>query len=103
MEIFSNKKRIEQFVDSMIEKDKFINLSICEGYITREEYVIATWIDQFCNENCQAIDQSDLIRISDLLPQAYKYASEIFGISVEKAEELLEKSRDIRARNMKYD
>lgn len=101
--ILPDRKRMEDFADSMIKLDSLVGPSIADGYMTRDEYVISTWTNYFCNENCPSIDGFELEMKAwrALLPEAYEAASKLFEVTPQKAKELFERAMTIRSRNSK--
>ena len=94
---------ISDFVDQLIEYDSLVKPSIEEGYMTRDQFIITTYINYFCNSNAPSADDSEKEERlwKSTLPKAYEAAVEQFGITVGQAEELFTKSLDIRSRNIK--
>ncbi|MBT3297850.1 hypothetical protein HN385_02915 [archaeon] len=93
-----DRKSIEDFADDMIKYDAYARTAIGDGYMTRDESVITTWINNFCNNNTDSYNDFDeLLKALELQkPIAYKFASQEFGVSVEICEELFQKSCILR-------
>ena len=90
--------KIERFVEAEIAHDDLVRPSIEDGYMSREQLVIARWVRSFCYDNAEAEQRGD--QWEEYLPTAFNMAAERFAITVEQAKELWEKSKDLRARNL---
>ena len=98
MTIMPDISRTTSFVDAEIAYDSLVAPSIADGYMTRAELIISRWVRDFCCQNAEADGRDE--HWQDYLPAAFKAAGERFGIAAERAHELWDRSKDIRARNI---
>lgn len=94
-----DRKSIEDFADDMIKYDAYARTAMADGYMTRDEYVIATWINNFCNNNTNDYETTEEMfkALEQQQPIAYKHASKEFGVSEEVCKELYLKSSRLRS------
>ena len=87
---------ISGWVDKRIAFDSYVRKSFEEGYMNREELIVADYVKLFCDLNePEDFNSSDWEKN---LGKAYQVAAKQFNITPEKAEELYKKSLTIRSR-----
>lgn len=94
-----NRKEMTHLADSYMSEDTLVGPSIKDGFMTREEYITYTWINDFLIENLG--DSEDLDSgAKRLLPQACGAAAKEFEISVRDAQDIWVRGCSVRARNI---
>lgn len=109
MEKIPNIKSLRDFTAQEVKFDSLVKKSIEEGFMTEEELTVGRFVYRFLDLNSPKAEEppqteeemDEEYRLwRSKLPEACKTAAKKFGVDPKKAEELFEKSLDIRSRNL---
>ncbi len=98
-----NLEELTESTHQEVRYDSFVRKAIKEGYMTEQELLIGRFVYDYLDLNTPMESQdldADEERRHEKLPEACRAAAEQFGITPGKAEELYNKSLDIRVRYM---
>ena len=90
---------VESLADAYIREDALVAPSILDGYMSREDYIVCTWIDEFCNTNADGPPPQDPDR-DPMLQAACEAAAVEFALPLETVQNIERRGRMIRARNI---
>jgi hypothetical protein len=88
-------KGLEEFVHLETLHDDLVKEAIERGYMSEKELVIGRYVNEVCDQLNP--EHTDYQTWRQMLAPAYKEASRQFNVTEEKAEELFNKSQNIRA------
>ena len=95
-----DRSGVVSLADDYIRCDSLVGPSIEDGYMTRDEYIVCTWIHEFINENREGGMSPEEIEDPGLLQAACEAAAGDFDMPVEKVMEIERRGRMVRARNV---
>ena len=90
--------KTESFVDAEIAHDSLVAPSVEDGYMTRQQLIVARWITDFCYKNSERENRGD--QWEQYLPAAFEAATSLFNVTAGEAHDAWEKAKDVRARNI---
>jgi hypothetical protein len=106
MDKLPDLERLTNFVHQEVQHDSLVRQSIEEGFMTEQELLVGRYVSAYCDLHSPEEIGSDYDAWEKVwqsnLPEAYKITARQFDVTLQRAEELFNKSLNIRARNIKH-